>query len=249
MAEASAEAPKKKILRIKKPSVPAVSATAVSQDLNTKTTAKVPVIRIDSIDDWAQARVKNPAKFGFTPQGDLVGADQSVLEMNPKVAASPEVIQQRLEEKKAKIAEAEANYTVAQRNLQQVIAQYRAQLASAGDVVSANQAVHVADCALALVAKYPRYIQRGGSYMFRDLHLNDFYNVRKFPDPVLEIEYTSFPTGIFWTDKSQEKISLDGSAEEGALAAPLDEEQAKKNAARTGAIIAANRAKTMAGRV
>lgn len=204
--------------------------------------------RFETVDDWATRRQKN-LKYTYTQQGDLVGPDQTVVEMIPKVPARPEVIEQRLEERKAKISEAEANFTKARRELYQVMAQYRADLVSEGDVVRANQAVHVADCALALIAKYPRYIEKYKSYMFRDIHLQDFYNVRKFPDLVLEIEYTTFPLDLFWSDRQQEKISLDGQADEDEAPQQEIDDKARKNAARTGAIIAANRARAMAGRV
>jgi hypothetical protein len=240
MAEAPTEVPKKKIFRLKK------SSTAAPTDQSEAPPPAQSVI-ITTVGDWAKQRQKSN-RYTFTPQGDLVGPDQTIIEMNPKILASPEVIHQRLEERKAKIAEAEANFTKARRDLFQVSAQYRAQLATEGDVIRANQAVHTADCALALVAKYPRYIQRDSIYTFRDLHLDDFYNVRKFPDPVLEIEYTTFPIDLFWTDRQQEKIALEGLADEEG--APLEESQdtAKKNSARIGAIIAANRAKAMTGR-
>lgn len=268
--EASAEQPKSKKYRIKRVDKPSVPPVQVPSGVRPYGSRKVnglgdmqvnqygreivaPGGIITSVDDWAKYRQRN-AKYGFTPTGDLVGPDQTVVEMISKVEAKPEVIQSRLEERKAKIAEAEAKFTQARRDLYQVIAQHRADPVgtTTSDVISANQAVHDADCALALVAKYPRYIQKDGEYIFRDVQLNDFYNVRKFPDPVLEIEYTTFPIDLFWSDRQQEKISLDDlTGEYNPFDEENTEEKAKKNAARTGAIIAANRAKaaSMAGRV
>jgi hypothetical protein len=264
MAEAPSQPakakPKPRIKRVDKPSVPYVQlpsgdvrpfatralhvAVGVEQ-LNQHGKPIIPGGTITSVDDWARFRQRN-IKYTFTPAGDLVGPDQTVVEMIPKVKARPDVIQQRLEERKAIIAEAEAKFTKARRDLFQVIAQHRADPigTTSNDVILANQAVHDADCALALVAKYPRYIQRDGVYIFRDLHLNDFYNVRKFPDPVLEIEYTTFPVNLFWEDRYQEKITLDGLSDD-YTAVNTVEEEAKKKAARTGAIIA----NAMAGRV
>jgi uncharacterized protein (UPF0218 family) len=241
-----ASAPKKPTIRRKTD-----SKKDIVQALQTQVpvSSSKPASSIQSVDDWVKFRVKNPAKYGFTPQGDLLGADQSVVEMIPKVSADPAVIQQRLDERFAKIKEAEEAFTQARRQLHEITNQYRAGIATVGDVVAANQAVHVADCAIALVAKYPRRLDLDKEYIFRDLHLDDFYNVRKFPDAVIDVEYTSFPQSLFWSDRSQEKITLETLAEEDATK-QAEEAQAKKNAARTGAIIGANRAKAnfMAGR-
>jgi hypothetical protein len=226
-----------------------IEAAKVSDLQDSKAT--IPVIT--GIDDWAKLRQKYGEKYAFTPAGDLVGPNQTILEMVSKVPANTELIQQRLEEKKIKIAEAEEKFTTARRQLFDVIAQYRADSTTTTiqDVISANQAVHVADCALSLLAKYPRYIKTDNEYIYRDIHLDDFYNVRKIPDPVLEIETTTFPISLFWTDKIQERINFDDYTEtKEEKQNEVNAEQAKRDAARTGAIIAANRAKAnaMAGR-
>ena len=83
MAEAPAEAPKKKIFRLKK------SSTAAPAE---KSEAPPPAqsVIITTVGDWAKQRQKSN-RYTFTPQGDLVGPDQTIIEMNPKILASPEV--------------------------------------------------------------------------------------------------------------------------------------------------------------
>ena len=240
--------PKPRVVRVKSTTVkPLTEEQKPSAVIKTvKPAAAQPAFaKFSTVDEWAKLRQKNSTKYVFTPKGDLVGPDQLVIEMISKIPANEETIQHRLEEKKAAIAEAEAKFTEARRALYQVVLNYRGGSATVGDVLEANQAVHVADCALALVSKYPRYIKEDGVYIFRDLHLDDFYNVRTIPDQVLENKYTTFPTQLFWADKVQEKITLDTVNEEAREDA--QNEETKKNSARIGAIIAANRRNAMAG--
>ena len=201
--------------------------------------------RIQTLDDWARERSKNAKAYTFTPQGDAVGPDGTIIEITPKIPAPADIISSKYKERIERIKAIESDLTDARRNLHQITEQYRSGAATIGQVLAANQSVHVADCRLAVEAKYPRKLYMDGEYIFREIHLNDFYNVRKVPDIVLEEQYTSFPLKLFWTETLKEKIALEEMQDIEEAAALAAEEEKKKKNAKIGAIIA----NSMAGRV
>jgi len=75
-----------------------------------------------------------------------------------KIPASIEYIQQQFALRNTYRKEKEDAYTIAKRDLLKTYQRYKAGTATKDDVVTANQAVHIAECNLNNITKEPRFV-------------------------------------------------------------------------------------------
>ncbi len=193
--------------------------------------------------DWAKKKAAQPLEYSVTPDGDLTTPDGDVIPIQPYVRASPEVIKERYNARRAEIAVAQDEFTIARRQLNAILSDYVLGKATAADVVIANQRVHDTDCVISQRASGPQFIEIPGRLMGRDLNFN-VYDTATIVEPVVQECYTTFAWQMLMEEKKVGEAIIPEEApeaEEEIPAAP------KSSSARIGAIIAANRAKKAAG--
>jgi hypothetical protein len=167
-----------------------------------------------------------------------------------KVPASVEYIQQQFALRNTLRKEKENAYTIAKRELLKTYQRYKAGTATKDDVVTANQAVHIAECNLNNITKEPRFV--GKYYQVfkgKEINFDTPYDDSGIGDDVVIAEYGTFPYKYFWMDKSQERIPEDEDEQDQQGQQQTQQTQRKQQGgdqqdkARMWAIIRAKRAK------
>jgi hypothetical protein len=167
-----------------------------------------------TVSEWIYAKSKYPESFGYTADGDLevdpvLPSDRKqIITLEKYLPASKSQITEYYQKRYGEdIQTAESDYTVAKRDLQQLILEYKTGQKTVLDVLGANQRVQDAECALNAKTKLPRYFYRTEGLMERELTFK-IHDIKKFANPVSGADYNSFPIESFWTSaKSEAEVS------------------------------------------
>jgi len=198
-------------------------------------------------EEWLEQKLKNPYKYGMTPQGDLGSHDGGItLELIPQVPASVEYIKEQFAKKDAELAEAQQAYTEAKRNLYELIQGYNSSGKNSTDaslIMIANQKVHDAECVITKISKMPIDIIEIDDLIGKDLNINNPYDKTLIPDPVISGVYTTFHWKYFWMDKPPEKIPelIPEEEQQGGGEKKKEKTEEEKQRARKWAIINARK--------
>jgi hypothetical protein len=176
-----------------------------------------------TIEEWIAAKKKNPNKFGYTPEGDLVlspvrqGEDEKVLVIPKYVPASTGQIQEFFKKRAQEITEPQEQFALAKQGLRKVVEAYKNGQMTALDVKNANQQTKDADALLNSKYRYPLYYTMNDSMLEYDLTFTDFNRIAgsKFADPVFQAGSTPFPFEAFWVPASQAEVVEEFDANEG----------------------------------
>jgi hypothetical protein len=208
----------------------------------------------ETVDEWLAAKVKYPGSYSVSPDGLLIvppsksGDSERQIKLNPRVNASNEHIHAMFAARKEQVKEAEDNFTEARRSLQRTILAFNQGLASAGDVVLANQQVKEAESFLIEKAVSPRFVESiVPKPEIREILLENRYLDSRMAGEVYNLRRATFPW-TFMYEPRQELIQ--------ETAAPVatnvveepskeikEEIQTAASQAKVGAIIAARKKK------
>jgi len=161
-----------------------------------------------TIDEWFIQKLKFPNKYNVNPDGDLTMPSGKVFELNPQVPANTEYIKQQLSKRNEGRKEAEIAYTVAKRELLELIQGYNSSSKTTTDasiIMIANQKVFDAESILNSYSKEPRVMNKILGLREKDLHIEEHYNASKIPDTVSVCLYGTYPWSYFWMN-NQEQI-------------------------------------------
>lgn len=213
---------------------------------------KLMKVQPKTVDEWLEAKVKYPSSYPISPEGLLIsppsksGDTEQQIPLNPRRLAEPMYIKEQFEKRKEEVKQAEEQFTEARRNLYSVVEAFEKGLASAGDVVLANQQVKDAEAFVIEKATSPRFAySMKHSPEVRQILMGNRYATNKIPDPVYILERATFPWTNFYkvyepeVARPSEEPSLSA---EPSVPKELTEEQKK---AKTGAIIAARKRRVL----
>jgi hypothetical protein len=205
-----------------------------------------------TVEEWLEAKVKYPQSYPISPEGLLIsppsksGDTELQIPLHPRRMADNAYIQEQFVNRQAEIKEAEEQFTASRRNLYTVVEAYEKGLASAGDVVLANQQVKDAEAFVIEKATAPRFVDNVVPIPeVRQVLMENQYMTNKMADPVYNLRRSTFPWTHFYKLPEPEPVAAPAPEEQPqqqSLKPELTEEQKK---ARTGAIIAARKRKIM----
>jgi hypothetical protein len=166
----------------------------------------------ESIDEWVSAKRKYPSEFGYTASGELYSPallpnqSSKIITLPTFVPGSTEYMTDYFETKRAEIKEPAEQFSAARRNLEAMVAAYRAGHVSVQDVLAANKQVADAEALLNDKLKMPRTIVNipSDTYTYIDkVRLSDLtFNWYDYKTNVQEdvsiAEYSLYPLRGFW---------------------------------------------------
>jgi hypothetical protein len=167
-----------------------------------------------TVEDWVKARIQFPKIFKFTEEGDLdvppiqPADSRKIIRFEKYIPATVKYTQDFLKMRVEKALEPEKKYTVAKRNLQQLIANFdpNSGEVSVDDILDANDAVKEAECEINAAVKMPRnFIITDEGIKQKELNF-DWYDKLKVAESVLSAEYTSFPVDAFWMPEGKQEV-------------------------------------------
>lgn len=164
-----------------------------------------------TIEEWIEAKKRNPNMFGYTPEGDLIlspvrqGDVEKVLVIPKYVPASTRQIQEFFKNKAQGITEPQEQFAMAKQTLRRIVEAYKNGQATATDVKVANQQTKDAETLLNSKYRYPMYYTMISGMPEYDLTFANYNRVAssKFADPVFEASSTPFPIEAFWVPASK----------------------------------------------
>jgi hypothetical protein len=166
-----------------------------------------------TVESWVAARIQFPKIFKFTEDGDLdvpaiKAADtRKIIRFEKYIPATSKYTEDFLSRRLQGALEPEKKYTVAKRNLQQLVANYNPNSGevSLDDILDANDAVKEAECEINSAVKMPRNFTVIEDVKQNELNF-DWYDRLKFAEPVLSAEYTTFPVEAFWMPEGKQEV-------------------------------------------
>jgi hypothetical protein len=170
--------------------------------------------RVTSVDDWLKAKSQYPSVYTVTSDGNLQipatkpGEVGAVIEIHPKVPASPEHVLATIEERNESLKGPEAEFAEAKRALQGVVRAYQRGEAEVHEVLKANQQTNVAQCKLNAIVKYPRTFRPVVGLQFFDLDF-DKYRKGKIQEVVGTLETNEFSWEPHWMVPPRQQIELE----------------------------------------
>lgn len=162
--------------------------------------------RPTKIEEWFEAKIKEPSMFKTNEDGNLVvppykeGESEIIFEIHPKVEASTQHIKAEFESYREELKEPEEEFTRLKRELHDVLRLYHSDQATVQDVLDANHAVNVAQCKLNSLYKKTRTFTILNGLLDQDLSF-DWYRRKKIVEPVSMTHYGIFPWKAFWTQQ------------------------------------------------
>lgn len=201
-----------------------------------------------TVEEWLEARIKEPSVFTLSSEGNLVapavksGESEIILDCPQYYNASKGQIQNLLQKRSEKISELKIKYSKARRNLFEIYKEYKAGIATIDQVLTANKEVSEAEQELLMTATSGRAVRIAmPDPMARDLLPEEKKSDKKVSDSVYIVDKYRYSWDLFFTDKPPE-IELEPAApvEVSALPEPQPTDEASA-AARTGAIIGQRR--------
>jgi hypothetical protein len=205
-----------------------------------------------TVEEWLEAKVKYPQSYPISPEGLLIsppsksGDTEQQIPLNPRRMADKAYIQEQFAKRGEEIKEAEEQFTASKRNLYTVVEAYEKGLASAGDVVLANQQVKDAEAFVIEKATAPRFVDTVAPVPeVRQILMENQYLTNKMADPVYILRRATFPWTNFYKIPEPEPIASPPPEEQPQQKSPKPELTEEQKKARTGAIIAARKRKIM----
>ena len=193
-----------------------------------------------TVDEWIQARITDPARFGFSSEGNLVAAPvesgdtEKIIDLPTYYKASSKQIQDFIKNREEKIAEYKEQYSEARRALYRTHKEYKAGTASIDNVLTANKQTIEAEQNLISAA----IVSRASKTLYPDPLLSDILldqrrTEKKVPISVSAVERTLYPWNLFITTTDPATL-----ADHADPANPTEPAKKKLNSAQIGAIIA-----------
>jgi hypothetical protein len=205
-----------------------------------------------TIDEWIKLRQEQKNKWAirqhrYTADGELLIEPATPEEREVRipitqyVPAKIQAIQEYFKKRYGEdIKTDEEDYTATKRELQRIMLEYKFGRQTIQDVIGANEAVHEAECKLAMKTKTPRFLATDIDVLLRELTFN-IKDVKKI-EALQRAEYNTFPDEAFWTTSAAAEIQDAAEAAEAATAAPVTQEGGKPKKELSMAAIMAIRA-------
>jgi hypothetical protein len=204
-----------------------------------------------TIDEWIKLRKEQKNKWAirqhrYTADGELLIEPATPEEREIRipitqyVPANTQAIKEYFQKRYGEdIKTVEEDYTATKRELQRIMLEYKFGRQTLQDVLGANEAVHEAECKLAMKTKTPRFLATDYDVLLRELtfKIND---VKKIEE-IQRAEYNTFPDEAFWTTSAAAEVA------EVATATPVTQEGGKPKKELSMSAIMAIRAQKRGG--